>query len=147
MHSALTREKPARVRMHPPISNNVACPSLVKGTPLGTECEQHGAVCRGFESHRGDQFQKSKSSAEEYGYFTYKRKTHRVRLLPRICHVRRPVIRLPAKHGDSLFDSDTWLQFSNLNRVLNVTVTSFGENTPLQFVTSNIRAQQVVVAG
>lgn len=53
-----------------PISNNVACPSLVKGTPLGTECEQHGAVCRGFESHRGDQFQKSKSSAEEYGYFT-----------------------------------------------------------------------------
>jgi len=40
-------------------------------------------------------------------------------LLPRICHVRRPVIRLPAKHGDSLFDSDTWLQFSNLNRVLN----------------------------
>jgi len=31
--------------------------------------------------------------------------------------------------------------------VLNATVTSFGENTPLQFVTSNIRAQQVVVAG
>lgn len=31
------------------------CPSLVKGTRLGSECVQQEAVDRGFESHTPDQ--------------------------------------------------------------------------------------------